>query len=130
MLTPMYREGSVQGDAANRYPDFRYRQPVREAITLSSVRDYILLIEGQEYPRWNRRPESLSLKVRELADYAVIGHPPEDGTCMGRLEVVMLPGQYTHAKRRQVVLEVMVAYLPLRFEEHARLALDEAFRAH
>lgn len=119
----MYVTGTVQGEAARSYPDFCYRHPIMEPLTLHSV-DPDRVNPMHEYPRWSSKPgDHSTMRTVDLAKYRItIGSIGDYG--MAQVDVWMVPCEYTIAKAEKRVCGFRVAN-PMLFRDHY---IDEAMK--
>ena len=94
--------GTVQGWAAQMFPDFLYRRAEPSGpVTMRSL-DPDRMDPCHEYPRFTRiRPNPI--RVLRLADYKI--KTSKVGVLQSHAQVFMMPGLYTQAKEPLLVLE-------------------------
>jgi len=62
--------GTVHGDAAEKYGEFCYREPIMEEVTSFSI-DPMRLHPMYEFPRYTDKPELQQFRTTSLADYSI-----------------------------------------------------------
>ena len=122
----MQFSGTVQGEAANKYQDFRYRKAIETKIDIWNI-DPERIDPANEYPRYVNPPSLERLKTVDLADYEVkVESLQDDGT--REVQVWMMPNKYTPAVQPRVVYSVAVAGTSIDIEQFVDYTLERVFR--
>ena len=117
--------GTVQGTAARKFAGFTYRHPAVSTMDLWNL-DPERLNYADAYPRSVNPPCQPNTKTVDLADYVVkIGATSSDGTI--RLQVYVLPNQYTSAKEPLLVHECHVSNALTLSHEYRNEAVRRVF---
>jgi hypothetical protein len=94
----MQFNGTVQGEAARKFPGFTYRHPVKPMAMGIRDMDPNRVYYDQEYPRYTKISQP-NLQIVELANYSV-RFSPRDDDGWTTISVWLKPNKFTQEKGR------------------------------
>lgn len=123
----MITQGTVQGAAARRYPEFTWRKPVLRPITTIWDLDPERLTAADPYPRSVNPPSAAPAPYVELVDYEVrIGSAQPTG--LAPVSVWLVPNEYTQSKVPRCVLAFEAANAFVLRDTYIDEAVCRAFK--